>query len=148
MRLLQTERSPPVAGRGAFRVLRLSPCPATRMADPSDLSEPDLPASPLDRRATPRYQCTLAATCAGPPSAACSSCSAAVRDISAAGIGLVTSQRLPSGTVLTIELREQDQVILSRPLRIKHVRQEGPATWFLGGSFLTRLTKKEMKLFL
>jgi len=117
------------------------------MADPSNLSEPTTAPAADDRRATPRCRCSLDVTCTNSPSAL-AACLASVRDVSATGIGLVTSQPFPSGATLTVELILEDQVLLSRPLRIKHVRKEGPTSWFLGGSFTTRLSKKEMKLFL
>jgi hypothetical protein len=117
------------------------------MADPSDMVEPELSPSATDRRTGGRFRCRLAFNCAASAQTPPLACPASVRDISATGIGLVTSQPFPSGTMLTIELSQEEQVVLSRPLRIKHVRKEGPASWFLGGSFPDRLTKKEMKLF-
>jgi hypothetical protein len=105
-------------------------------------SQPD-DSTTTDRRAEERLPCSLIITCSTPAQ----SCPATVRDISPVGIGLVSSQSFPSGTTLTIELRQGDVIILSRSVRLRHVRKEGPASWFLGGSFQERLSKKEMKLF-
>ncbi len=96
-----------------------------------------------DRRSETRSPCSLTVAC----NDQVQPCSATVRDISPSGLGLVSSQPFPSGTTLTIQLRQGDEVLLSKPLRLRHVRKEGPASWFLGGSFPERLTKKEMKLF-
>ncbi len=107
-------------------------------------SQPEDSAPPTDRRADPRTPCSLTVVC-NPDSAPCA---AAVRDISPVGIGLVSSQPFPSGSTLTIQLRQGDVLVLTKPIRLRHVRKEGPASWFLGGSFQDRLSKKEMKLFM
>lgn len=97
-----------------------------------------------DRRYEPRLRCSLTIAAATGPE----QCSVTVRDISPGGIGLVSSQSFPSGITLTIQIRQGDEVVLSKQVRLRNVRKESEDRWFLGGSFPERLTKKELKLFL
>jgi hypothetical protein len=71
---------------------------------------------------------------------------AAVRDVSASGIGLVVSEAIPRGALVTIHLcNPEEGVVFSKTLRIKYARTDPTGSWSIGGSFDKQLTKKEMK---
>jgi hypothetical protein len=98
-----------------------------------------------ERRAAERYPCNLLTTghVLGPRGNI--SWVAKVANISTLGVGLLFRSRVKPGTVLVITLQGANHK-LSRPLpvRVMHVRQEGPDTWLLGCAFVRKVNDEDL----
>jgi serine/threonine protein kinase len=71
---------------------------------------------------------------------------AVVRDVSVGGVGLVLNRRFEPGTLLTVELREDDDgPPRSVEMCVVHVEKEARGRWFIGAAFTKRLAKEELR---
>jgi hypothetical protein len=117
------------------------------MSEQNGLSEPEGEPrlSEVERRSAQRYPCNLLTTghVLGPRGNI--SWVAKVVNISTHGVGLLYRSRVKPGTVLVITLQGANQK-LSRPMpvRVMHVRQEGPETWLLGCEFVRRVNEEDL----
>jgi hypothetical protein len=72
-----------------------------------------------------------------------------VRDISRAGIGLVSTHRFRPGTHLTVDLRDRsDTVVRTVQVHVIHssaVNVDGKAHWLLGCAFHATLSEEELQ---
>lgn len=101
---------------------------------------------PKSCRTATRYPCNLDAICW--PSL-CSvkekRASVRIRDISTGGIGLLFTEPVEPGTVLTLELQNAERTVTRTVLaRAVHVRPVGQGEWALGCTFLSRLEEDEV----
>jgi hypothetical protein len=77
-----------------------------------------------------------------------SSTAASVRDISNLGIGLITPQPVPLASLLDLELRSANSLLVRPALaRVVHVAQESSRSWIVGCAFTSELTRDELALF-
>jgi len=117
------------------------------MSEQNGLSEPEGEPrlSEVERRSAQRYPCNWLTTghVLGPRGNI--SWVAKVVNISTHGVGLLYRSRVKPGTVLVITLQGANQK-LSRPMpvRVMHVRQEGPETWLLGCEFVRRVNEEDL----
>ena len=117
------------------------------MSERNGFSEPE-PESNLteaERRSAQRFPCNLVTTghVLGPRGNI--SWVATVANISTHGVALLYRSRVKPGTVLVITLQGANHK-LSRPLpvRVMHVRQEGPDAWLLGCAFVRRVNEEDL----
>jgi PilZ domain len=112
---------------------------------PEPLPEPE----GIERRASTRYPCNLATSCRLAASVKDKGSSARVRNISAGGISLVTTQEFSSGHVVTIELRSMTRnFVRLRDVRVIYCIEHPSGDFILGGAFTSPLTDDEVKAFL
>jgi hypothetical protein len=106
--------------------------------------------SGVDRRRESRYSCILKASRVGGETIAFQPAwFARVLNVSKGGIALHLGEPFGTDTVLTIRLHTHAGVF-SPPLevRVLHLSRQGNGTWFLGASFTTPLTERELELLL
>ncbi len=74
---------------------------------------------------------------------------AEIRDISRNGIALIMNTPLKRGTILAIKL-DVDAGRFAHPvlIRIVHTQKQSDDKWLVGGSFIKKLSEKELKLLL
>jgi hypothetical protein len=103
-----------------------------------------------DRRAAVRYPCSPESSSGDDPCQPISTrrsevWSAAVRDLSTGGVGIVVNRRFEPGTLLSVELQDAAQT-LSRILLVRVVRalRESNDRWLLGCAFTSKLTEGEL----
>ena len=106
-----------------------------------------------ERRAWVRYRCELESYCKPITSATSSNREmgwiAAVRDISAGGIGLTLGRRYERGTVLLLEVRSPHEgCTLNLPVRVVHATAESPGRWIVGCAFARPLSEAELEALL
>jgi len=71
-----------------------------------------------------------------------------MRDISAAGVGLVSAHYFEPGTLLEVERPGPTGKPLLRVVScVRHVRQQEGNTWALGCSFIRELDDPELQVF-
>jgi hypothetical protein len=72
----------------------------------------------------------------------------AVHDVSPAGIGLVTSERVEPGTELIVELTSEPNEMLQLLVRVIYASQEGDDQWMIGCELARELSPHELSIFL
>jgi len=101
-----------------------------------------------ERRQTPRYPSELEMTCYPAVATDASPVTVRMRDISAGGIGLLSSRRFEPGTLLEVEWPGR---VGKPPLRmvscVRHVRPVASNGWALGCSFIRELDDPELGRF-
>jgi hypothetical protein len=114
------------------------------MSDVSDKS------SGRERRASVRYSCSEDSFSSTNPCRPITSpqkenWSAAVRDLSTGGIGLVVNRRFEMGTLLTVDLHDATQTSTrSLLVRVVRVNQETNNHWVLGCAFTSKMSESEL----
>jgi hypothetical protein len=91
-----------------------------------------------ERRAAVRYQCNQTFSYFSSPKS--ERLWARVRNISVAGIGLVTSRALDPGTVLTIEVKDKELSAC-----VVHSTRDAAGTWLVGCRFDTKLSDAQLR---
>src|SRR5262249_24020335 len=104
------------------------------------------PTSGRDRRASPRYPCSISTSCRLLGKQHQTFWPAAVQDISQGGLGLVTDVHLKQGTILLIMLALAGGRY-SRPLiaRVKRATKQAGGDWLLGCTWACKLTDEEIQ---
>jgi hypothetical protein len=87
-------------------------------------------------RLTPRERTAARVLCCDPPN----SRGALVRDVSPAGVRLLTSQRLPPNTLLLLELPGLEVIAA----RVTHSAEEADGTWLAGCALLGELDREAL----
>jgi hypothetical protein len=117
--------------------------------------EPKAPAGPgcasrrpgTERRAAVRYPCDLASSCHTITSRREDAWTAAVKDISRTGIGLLLGRRFEPGILLAVELPAEggSQLLLARVI---HARAQGEGVWLIGCALVNPLAEDEVQALL
>ena len=105
-----------------------------------------------ERRTHVRTASNLDATCHQAEGAQKVGWAGKVRDISRAGIGLLTTRRFWPGTHLTVDLRDRtDAVLRTVQVHVIHSTSfniDGKEHWLLGCAFHTPLSEEELQALL
>lgn len=111
------------------------------MSEPNSPSPVCAPQSPSqDRRGSVRFYSRQAIS-----AAVNKRWNVRVRDVSAAGIGLICGQHIPVNLVGEVELHLPDQsATLAFPIRVIHVTNLGSGTWLVGCAFGRLLREDEL----
>ncbi len=107
-------------------------------------------ASVADRRATPRFPCSLETVCRLVATVPDDPWPAKVRNISLGGICLVLHRRLEPGTVLAVELQDSAHQRIPRAvqMRVTSVAEYPSGGWICGGAFADKLSPDELRALL
>jgi c-di-GMP-binding flagellar brake protein YcgR len=116
---------------------------------PLSLERSDQPTHPADRRDAERHPCTLQPSWHIAGAGLDDATRAAIRDISATGIGFLIQQPVKAGTVLILKLQTQDQRFC-RPLpaRVMHTTLQTEGDWLIGCRFVRALSAQELRVLL
>lgn len=100
-----------------------------------------------DRRAAMRFRMEASASCQ--PLQGDAVCGRAeVHDVSIYGIGLILGSPFPAGTILAVELENQEgRAVRSVKARVVHVEEHGTGTWLVGCAFISELDEPQLRLF-
>src|SRR5262249_37337755 len=104
------------------------------MSTPSG-SDPNSSAGPPppDRRASPRYPCSLKATCETNTAGQPQSCPSTVINMSKPGLGLSLGRRFEPGTQVAIVIRSAKDIKLAQMMvRVLHVTMKADDNWVHG----------------
>jgi hypothetical protein len=71
-----------------------------------------------------------------------------VHDVSPAGIGFVTCERVEPGTELIVELSSEPNEMLQLLVRVIYASQEAEDQWFIGCELARELSPHELSIFL
>jgi hypothetical protein len=115
------------------------------MPEPENsVSGPDWGTDLIERRATVRYTIGRDGLCFSPVAGRTESVLAWVRNVSHAGLGLLSERRFEPGTHLVVEWQEGDSSSfnLARVNRVAHA--EGRA-WFHGCALVGQLSKDQLQ---
>jgi hypothetical protein len=116
------------------------------MPEPHPLQGESPSSALIERRAWIRYPCNLETASVSPAAETKKHEPATVRDISAAGIGLLLNRRIRPGTVLEVELPIPAKGF-SRPIqaRVMHASVHSGGGWLVGCTFARPLTEDELR---
>jgi hypothetical protein len=123
------------------------------MSKPQTITQPKLLHSLApERRTHVRMASTLDATCHQADGAQNVGWTGKVRDISRAGIGLLTTRRFWPGTHLSVDLRDRSDAVL-RTVQVHVIHStsfniDGKEYWLLGCAFHTVLSEEDLKALL
>jgi PilZ domain len=121
------------------------------MTDEASLSaeRSERPTQSDDRRDAERHPCNLQPIWRIEGTNQIDANTAAIRDISATGIGFRIQQSIKSGTVLILTLQSHDQRF-RRPLpaRVMHVTPQAEGDWLVGCRFVRALSAQELRILL
>jgi hypothetical protein len=96
----------------------------------------------FDRRATPRHSCMHEVYFRSGSEIG----SAAVRDVSVTGIGLILDHAVPAGSTLSVELPNRAQTDWQLKLScVAHATPHEQNRWLIGSRFLRDLTEEELR---
>jgi len=100
-----------------------------------------------DRRAAVRYRVEATAPCQSlQGDAVCGR--AKVHDVSTYGIGLILGNFISPGTLLAVELENQEGgPVRSLKARVVHIEKHGTDTWLLRCAFINELDEPQLQLF-
>lgn len=103
----------------------------------------------LDRRALVRYPCIQETSCHFIVSSRYESQWARVHDVSTGGVGLAMERQIEPETLLLVELRtERGRYARGVLARVVHATPQADGTWFIGCSFVHRLSDTELEALL
>jgi hypothetical protein len=99
----------------------------------------------VDRRASVRHATSRDATC-NPISARAATLPVLIRDVSTGGIGLLATRRFERGTLLVIEVADEEQTTPSPMVgRVAHVTHLDDGDWLIGCQFVGPLSDDDVK---
>ncbi len=98
-----------------------------------------------ERRTSDRTVCRLQGHCLFPRDRDRIRWPAAIRDLSAEGVGWTLDCCFEPGTVLSLDVHNRNRAVsVSKLVEVRHVHRDGPGGWRLGGAFTTRLSEEEL----
>jgi hypothetical protein len=98
-----------------------------------------------ERRAEPRYPCSLTVGCEPVAGKGQEPWGAEVRDISASGIALIVERRFEPGTILVVMPPEQFETPASLLARVVRAQAYGSGRWIIGCKLVNRLGEDDLR---